>query len=244
MAAARAATNALNPNAVSLEVSRVRAYTKLSLFAAARRPGPSAEPSMRWIFATLVLLVTAFVAGCGPAHAPPPRNLPPPTPSTTVGPGDVFEVFVMGEQNLPKEFRVQPDGSINFPYLEKISVTGMEPQDIAELVKRRLREEKILQNPQVSVIVKAYNSKKITVLGQVAKPGSLGFVEGMKLVEAISLSGGFTPLADGRHVILTRNVSPTKTVTAIISVDAITDGAQADIPLQSGDTIKVEQKVF
>jgi len=199
---------------------------------------------MRWLFAFLTVLVALAIPGCGPKDAPPPRNLPPPTPSTTVGPGDVFEVFVMGEQNLPKEFRVQPDGSINFPYLEKVIVAGKEPQEIAEFIKGRLKEEKILQNPQVSVIIKAYNSKKITVLGQVAKPGSLGFVEGMKLVEAISLSGGFTALADGRHVILTRNVSGSKTVTAIISVEAITDGAQADIPLQAGDTIKVESKVF
>ena len=45
-------------------------------------------------------------------------------------------------------------------------------------------------------------------------------------------------IADSNHVILTRNVGPAKTVTAIVSVDAITDGAQADIPLQAGDTIK------
>jgi polysaccharide export outer membrane protein len=44
--------------------------------------------------------------------------------------------------------------------------------------------------------------------------------------------------------VLTRQVSPTRTVTAIVSVDAITDGTQADIPLQAGDTVKVESRVF
>jgi hypothetical protein len=66
----------------------------------------------------------------------------------------------------------------------------------------------------------------------------------MKLVEAVSLAGGFTSIADGDHVLLTRVVGPGKTVTATVSVDAITEGRQADVPLQAGDTIKVDQRVF
>jgi polysaccharide export outer membrane protein len=64
------------------------------------------------------------------------------------------------------------------------------------------------------------------------------------MVDALSQSGWFTAVADSNHVILTRAIPPNKTVTAIVSVDAITDGAQADIPLQAGDTIKVESHVF
>ena len=66
----------------------------------------------------------------------------------------------------------------------------------------------------------------------------------MKLVDALSASGWFTPMADSNHVILTRALPPNRSVTAVVSVDAITDGAQADIPLQAGDTIKVEARVF
>ncbi len=77
-----------------------------------------------------------------------------------------------------------------------------------------------------------------------SKPGSIPWTEGMKLVDAVSQSGWFTPLADSNHVILNRNGADRKTITAVISVDAITDGAQQDIPLQAGDTIKVEQRTF
>jgi len=164
--------------------------------------------------------------------------------STTVGPEDVFEVHVYGESTWPKEYRVQPDGSVNFPFLDRVDVKGKEPHEIVEIVKRELAERKILTNPQVSVVMKAYNSKRITVVGQVARPGTVPWAQGLKLVEAIAQSGGVTPIADSNHVILTRSVSPTKTVTAIISVDAITDGQQSDIPLQAGDTIKVEPKSF
>ena len=145
---------------------------------------------------------------------------------------------------MPTEYRVQPDGSINFPYINKVMVAGLEPQDIVLTIGNKLKAAKILQDPQVSIVVKAYNSKKINIIGQVSRPGNLSFSEGMKLVEAISMSGWFTPMADSNHVLLTRQVTPTKTVTAVVSVDAITDGAQGDIPLQAGDTIKVAQRLF
>ena len=190
------------------------------------------------LFAAIVLAVGCF--GGRPAA---PKNLPAPVLSTTVGPGDVFEVFVVGEKDLPKEYRVQPDGTVDFPYIDRLDVKGKEPQDIARAIKDQLEKKQILRDAQVSLIVKQYNSKRVTVIGQVAKPGSIPWTEGMKLVDAVSQSGWFTPLADSNHVILNR-AGGGKTVTAVISVDAITDGAQQDIPLQAGDTIKVEQRTF
>jgi polysaccharide export outer membrane protein len=172
-----------------------------------------------------------------------PPNLPVPTQSTTVGPGDVFGVSVLGEKDIPQEFRVQPDGTVDFPYLDRLTVAGLEPQEIEELIKTKLIEKKILTAPQVTLIVKVYNSKKVSVVGAVQRPGSIAWSEGMRLIDAISQSGGLTPLADGDHVRITRRAGA-KTVTATVSVDDITDGKVADVPLQAGDTIKVEQRIF
>ena len=192
----------------------------------------------------LALFLSVLIAGCGGSRPGPPKNLPPPVQSTVVGPGDIFEVFVLGESGLPKEYRVQPDGTIDFPYVDRLTVAGLEPQTIVDRLKSALVEKKILQDPQITLVMKQYNSKKVSVIGQVSKPGSVAWTEGMKLVDAISQSGWFTSLADSNHVLLTRNISATKTVTAVVSVDAITDGVQADIPLQAGDTIKVDARVF
>lgn len=202
------------------------------------------HPVLRLVSALLsLLLAMALLLGCGRGHPGPPK-LPTPTPSTTVGPGDVFEVSVLGEKDLPKEYRVQPDGSVGFPYIDRIVVAGLEPQQIEELIKSQLVGKKILVDPQVTLVVKQYNSKKVSVIGSVQKPGSLPWTEGMKLVDAISLAGGFTSLADADHVLLTRLVGPSKTVTATVSVDDITDGKLGDVPLQAGDTIKVEARIF
>ena len=56
-------------------------------------------------------------------------------------------------------------------------------------------------------------------------------------------AGWFTPLADTNNVQVIRNV-PNGTVNAIVSVDAITDNVRADVKLQQGDTIKVNQRLF
>jgi polysaccharide biosynthesis/export protein VpsN len=202
------------------------------------------HPVLRFASILLWLIAVASVAlGCARSHPGPPK-LPQPTPSTSVGPGDVFEVSVLGEKDLPKEYRVQPDGTVDFPYLDRLTVSGLEPQQIEELIKQQFVAKKILVDPQVTLVVKEYNSRKVSVIGSVQKPGSLPWTEGMKLVDAISLAGGFTSIADADHVLLTRVVGPGKTVTATVSVDDITDGKLPDIPLQAGDTVKIGQRVF
>jgi polysaccharide export outer membrane protein len=198
--------------------------------------------SVLWRFCALVLS-TVVVVGCSRSHPGPP-HLPPPAQSTVVGPGDLFEVSVMGEKDIPKTFRVQPDGTVDFPYIDRLMVAGLEPQQIEEMIKKTLVDRKILSDPQVTLVVTQYNSKKVSIVGAVQKPGSIPWSEGMKLVDAISLSGGLTSLADGDHVRITRLVAGNKTVTATVSVDDITDGKLGDVPLQAGDTIKVDQRVF
>ncbi len=185
----------------------------------------------------------SLIFGCHTVRSG-PVNLPVPTLSTTVGPGDVFEVSVLGEKDLPKEFRVQPDGTIDFPYVDRLTVGGLEPQQIEDLIKKELVRKQILVGPQVTVVVKQYNSKKVSILGAVQKPGSLPWTEGMRLIDAISLAGGLTSLGDGDRVHITRLIAAGHTITATVSIDDISDGKVADVPLQAGDTIKVEQRIF
>jgi polysaccharide export outer membrane protein len=186
----------------------------------------------------------ALLIACTPSRPTASLNLPPPVPSTSVGPGDLFALSIVGEKELPTDYRVQPDGSVDLPYVGRLLVGGLEPQQIVDVYRKKLEEAKILTNPSVSLVVKEYNSKRIAVIGQITKPGQIPYTEGMKLVDALTAAGWFTPLADSNHVVLTRNLSPTKTVTVVVSVDAITDGQQADLPLQAGDTIKVDARVF
>jgi polysaccharide export outer membrane protein len=194
--------------------------------------------------ALCLLVLVGALAGCG-RNYPPPPNLPEPVVNLQVGPGDVIEVVVLGEDKLPKDYEIQPDGSLDFPYAARaIKVAGLEPRQIASAIGEQLVEAKFLVKPQVQVKVKQFNSKKVQLIGQVAKPGPIPYTDGMTLVQAISAVGWFTPLADTNHVQVIRIVNGSKSVNAIISVDAITDNARPDIKLQQGDTIKVDQRLF
>ena len=187
-----------------------------------------------------ILIVSASCSG-----ASPPRNLPPAAPSTKLGPGDLFEVSVLGEKDLPKEFRVQPDCSIDFPYLDRVKdVCGLEPQELVDKLKKELEAAKILTHPQLTLVVKQYASKKVTVGGQVNKPGIVAWTDGLGIFEVIQQAGGFTSIADSKYVVLTRPTSNGKSVTVTVNVDAIGNGAQPDIPVQAGDTIKVDSRTF
>jgi polysaccharide export outer membrane protein len=192
---------------------------------------------------TIVAALTVFaLAGC--AGRPKSRiNLPPPVESTTLGVGDAFSITIVGEDKLPKDYRVAPDGTVDLPYIHRVQVSGLEPQQLADVVRKKLVEADVLRDPSVAVDVKEYNSKRVVVLGQVQKPGSFPLTPGFTLIQAISLAGGFNPIANRDRVNLTRRTG-SQLRTVILSVDAITDGSLPDIPLQSGDTIFVGERIF
>ena len=189
-----------------------------------------------------VLVLPLFLPACGKSYPPPPK-LPEPVVNQQVGPGDVVEVIVVGEDKLPKDYEINNDGTLDFPYVKPIKAAGLDPRQIATSIRNQLVEAKFLVSPQVQVKVKAYNSKKIQVIGQVAKPGPIPYQDGMTLVQAISAVGWFMPLADTNNVQVIRQV-PNGSVNALVSVDAITDNVRPDVKLQQGDTIKVNQRLF
>jgi protein involved in polysaccharide export with SLBB domain len=188
-------------------------------------------------------LLGLTLLGCGPRRAPRPVNLPPPSDKTTIGPGDVFFLQIVGEKELPQEFQVASDGSADLPYVHRLEVAGLEPQEIARVVRQLLIDKKILSDPVVIVQVREYRSRSVILLGQVVKPGSFPLTPGLTLLQAVSLAGGLTPIADGDKVTLTRRVGK-GTMTVRVSVDAITEGDLQDIPLQAGDRVYVSERLF
>ena len=160
-----------------------------------------------------------------------------------MGPGDVFHMEIVGEKDLPQEYQVASDGTVDLPYIQTVKVAGKEPQEIARLVRKMLMDQKILQDPSVVVTIQEFNSKRVSVLGQVQKAGSFPLTPGLTLILALSEAGGLNSIADKDKVNLTRKTKDgTKTVT--LSVEAITEGRSPDIPLQAGDQIYVHERIF
>lgn len=201
----------------------------------------------RWLLLALLraqlLVVALLLAACGPKVDNSQVKLPPPVETTTLGRGDVFTLEIVGEKDLPREYQVASDGTVDIPYVHRLEVEGLEPQQVARLVAQRLVELQILKDPSVVVSVREYNSKRITVLGQVQKPGSFPLLPGMTLVQAISQAGGLSPIANRDRVNLIRKDKQAST-TVVLSFDAITEGRSPDLPLQAGDQIYVHERIF
>lgn len=187
--------------------------------------------------------LVAAAAGCGAPSDNMRLNLPTPTEKSTVGPGDVFTMEVVGERDLPKEYQVASDGTVDIPYLHTVAVAGLEPQEVARLIRRLLMEKQVLNDPSVVVQVKEYNSRRVTILGQVVKPGTFPYTTGLTLIQAISQAGGLSGIANLDRVNLTRRVTGGSR-TVVISIGSIMEGRAADIPLQSGDRIFVHERLF
>jgi polysaccharide export outer membrane protein len=192
---------------------------------------------------TLVVALAVASAACSGPTRNPKLALAPPSEKTIVGAGDVFTMEIVGEKDLPKEYTVSSNGTVDLPYVQTLDVAGLEPQEIARLIRQRLIEKKILNDPAVIVQVKEYNSRRVVLLGQVAKPGTFPLTSGLTLIQAISLAGGLTAIANDDRVTLTRKVGD-KTQTVVLSVEAITSGNSEDIPLQAGDRIYVYERMF
>jgi len=150
---------------------------------------------------------------------------------------------VVGEKELPKEYQVASDGTVDLPYLPALPVSGLEPQEIGRLIRKELIDKKILSDPSVIVQVKEYNSRRVTVMGQVAKPGIFPYTQGLTLVQALSQAGGPTGIANLDKVNLTRRTQGGSR-TVVISIGTIMEGRSSDIPLQSGDRIFVHERLF
>ncbi|MEO5725523.1 MAG: polysaccharide biosynthesis/export family protein [Byssovorax sp.] len=189
----------------------------------------------------LVVLVTMVTACAG--STPHPLDLPAPQEVTTLGPGDVFELHIVGEEKLPTTFTVAPDGTVDLPYVHRVQALGLEPQQLAAQVRTKLVENQILVDPSVSISLKDLNSKRIEILGEVQKPGSLPMVSGMTLLRAISLAGGFSAMANRSRVMIRRRVGA-GTKAGAVSVEDIMANRIPDPLLQAGDSINIDQRVF
>lgn len=191
----------------------------------------------------LVCALITFCAACSTGTHVRAPELAQPTERNVLGPGDVFSMEIVGEKDLPHEYQVASDGTVDMPYLHTVKVADLEAQEVSRLVRDKLIEGKILSDPSVVVQIRVFASRQVTLLGQVVKPGSYPLVAGMTLIQAVSEAGGLTAVASGDHVNLTRKVAHGKQ-TVVVSVSDIIDGKSPDIRLQPGDQIYVHERLF
>ncbi len=160
-----------------------------------------------------------------------------------IGPGDMLKIQVYGEKELTGTYQVSPEGSIMFPFVGEVKVDGLNNFSLAAKISEMLKDGYI-NDPQVTVLVEEFVSKRIFVLGQVKKAGSFPIRTRMSVIEAISLSGGFTDFADISNVVVTRKGKDEKEKRFVIDIKEIVNGTQENFYLNAGDIIFVRERFF
>jgi polysaccharide biosynthesis/export protein len=105
-----------------------------------------------------------------------------------IGPNDLIEVFVLKAPELSRAYKVNADGTIEMPFLGKVSAKNKTSQELAKLIANGLRGE-FLVDPQVSVMVKQVN-RPFFVQGAVRQPGVYQIEGRPSLLELITIAGG------------------------------------------------------
>jgi polysaccharide export outer membrane protein len=151
--------------------------------------------------------------------------------SYTLGPGDRVRVTVFGHEDMSGEFEVDGSGIISPPLVNQIKAEGMTVRQVEKVIAERLSPD-YLRNPNVSVEVMNY--RPFYIFGEVNAPGSYPYVNGMTVVNAVAMAGGYTYRARTGTARITRATDKTKTAETV----------ERDTPVLPGDVIEVPERYF
>ena len=147
-----------------------------------------------------VALLLALCATAAGAQSAPPA--PPKPPGYAIGPDDVLEVFYWRDKDLSAEVVVRPDGFISLPLLRDVQALGLTPEALATRI--RTLASAYLEDPNVTVVVKQINSRRVFITGEVAKPGPYALSGPTTVLQLIALAGGLTAFADRDQIAIIR----------------------------------------
>jgi polysaccharide biosynthesis/export protein len=201
-------------------------------------------------------LIAAFLLAFA-AQPPTPTPKPPQEPRSdtarvdsgaryTLGPQDQVKITVFDEPDLTNIYRLDSDGFITFPMINRVGASGLTPAELQDRIRAMLSAGYI-KNPQVRVEVEGYKSQSVIVGGEVRSPGKIPMTGTMTLIEALAAAGSPTSSASSEVMVSRQKKGPNGLVAnendvEIIRVNLkdIQQGrAGRDIQLQDGDIINV-----
>jgi len=156
-----------------------------------------------------------------------------------IGPKDLLEIKVFGLDDLNTTVRVSEDGMITIPLLGQVMAQGLTKSGLEKKLARQLGG-KYLRNPQVSVFIKEYQSKKVSMLGAVNHPGDYELLGRQTLLQVISKAGGMTQDA-GKEIIVIRKQEDGANASINISIEDLVEKGDVglNIELQPGDIVNI-----
>ena len=186
-----------------------------------------------WVLCLAVFLVAHGCQGSLVSHeqvaAVPPLAISAQT--YRLGPNDSLQIEVFDEPDLLTETTVSGHGTIKFPLLGELRVAGMTVKEVEEELVRRLAKG-YLKNPKLTISIKQY--RNFYVSGEAKRPGAFPYQEGITVLKAITLAGGWTDRAIKDEAKVLRMVDGQEQILMV----------GMDDPVQPDDIIIVPESFF
>jgi polysaccharide export outer membrane protein len=203
--------------------------------------------ALKWLVVSVAFLAGPALAGTADAQAPVkaaaarPSIIPvAPVPTGAdyvIGPEDLLQISVWKNESLSRQLPVRPDGKVSMPLLHDIQASGLTPMQLRDKIAAALAE--FMPNPEVSVTVLEVRSYRVSVLGEVQRPGVLQLKAPTTVLEAIALAGGFRDFASpSKIVIFRKNGNGTEKLRFNYN-RAVGAAAEENLSLRSGDVVVV-----
>jgi polysaccharide biosynthesis/export protein len=155
----------------------------------------------RFVAGLLVVSSLTAVAPAG-AQAPPAGavNRTEAPDAYRIGPEDVLQISVWKNDAMSRAVPVRPDGKISLPLLNDVQAAGLTALELREFLTKELAG--YMPNPEVSVIVTDVRSFKVSVMGEVAKPGRFELKSWTTVLDVLAMAGGFTQFASRSRILI------------------------------------------
>ena len=196
----------------------------------------------------LIAVLIALFASAAVAQQRPTATAPPASGATAaaievpqgyaIGPEDILGVIFWREPDLTGDVTVRPDGRITIAVLGEMAAAGLTPEQLQQQIQAKAKA--FVNDPNVAVVVRAVNSRKIFVTGRVTTPGAYALKGPLTVMQALALAGGITDYADAKNINVLR-IEGGKTKGFKFNYKDVSTGKKLEqnILLLPGDTVVV-----
>jgi len=125
--------------------------------------------------------------------------------SYSIGAEDALRILVWNQAGMSGEFVVRPDGKISMPLIGDVQAADRSPEQLGAEITQKLRDGKILLEPNVSVQIAAVHSKKFYIEGEVNRPGAFDLVVPTTVMQGLVNAGGFRDFANEKKIVILRD---------------------------------------